>query len=113
MSALVQAAHASAALHQHRVAHFVVPEPRNDRPILVAEGTQNGQAVGTLSFEIPDLTDPGYGESNDQFVGWRKGVLLLPSSRLVVGDNQFQFEGPPGTAIAIRDFLLQVQYASD
>jgi hypothetical protein len=73
----------------------------------------NGQTLGTLSFEVPDLTDPGYGESNDQFVGWRKGVLLVPPSRLVVGDNQFQFEGPAGTAIAIRDFLLQVQYASD
>jgi hypothetical protein len=73
----------------------------------------NGQAVGALSFEVPDLTDPGYGESNDQFVGWRKGVLLLPTSRLAVGDNQFQFEGPAGTPIAIRDFLLQVQYASD
>jgi hypothetical protein len=73
----------------------------------------NGQPVGTLSFEVPDLTDPGYGENNDQFVGWRKGVLLLPSNRLAVGDNQFQFEGPAGTPIAIRDFLLQVQYASD
>jgi hypothetical protein len=74
----------------------------------------NGKAVGTLSFEVPDLTDPGYGEqNNDQFVGWRKGVLFLPPTRLVVGDNQFQFEGPAGTPIAIRDFLLQVQYASD
>jgi hypothetical protein len=73
----------------------------------------NGQPVGTLSFEVPDLTDPGYGENNDQFVGWRKGVLWLPSNRLAVGDNQFQFEGPTGTAIAIRDFLLQVQYATD
>ena len=74
----------------------------------------NGQVVGTLSFEVPDLTDPGYGEeNNDQFVGWRKGVLLLPPTRLNVGDNQFQFAGPAGTPIAIRDFLLQVQYASD
>jgi hypothetical protein len=74
----------------------------------------NGQAVGTLSFEVPDLTDPGYGaENNDQFVGWRKGVLFLPSNHLAVGDNQFQFEGPAATPIAIRDFLLQVQYAPD
>lgn len=74
----------------------------------------NGQVVGALSFEVPDLTDPGYGaENNDQFVGWRKGMLLLPPSRLVVGENQFQFEGPAETPIAIRDFLLQVQYASD
>lgn len=74
----------------------------------------NGQVVGTLSFEVPDLTDPGYGEeNNDQFAGWRKGVLLLPPTRLNVGDNQFQFEGPAGTPLAIRDFLLQVQYAVD
>jgi hypothetical protein len=74
----------------------------------------NGQVVGALSFEVPDLTDPGYGGNNsDQFVGWRKGMLLLPASHLVVGDNQFQFEGPAGTPIAIRDFLLQIQYATD
>jgi hypothetical protein len=74
----------------------------------------NGRVVGALSFEVPDLTDPGYGGSNnDQFVGWRKGMLFLSPHRLVVGDNQFQFEGPAGTPIAIRDFLLQVQYAVD
>lgn len=73
----------------------------------------NGQAVGALAFEVPDLTDPGYGGENNQFVGWRKGSLLLPLPQLVVGDNQFQFEGPAGTPIAIRDFLLQVQYTSD
>jgi hypothetical protein len=73
----------------------------------------NGQVVGTLAFEVPDLTDPGYGKGNNQFVGWRKGALFLPLRQLVVGDNQFQFEGPAGTPIAIRDFLLQVQYTSD
>jgi hypothetical protein len=74
----------------------------------------NGQVVGTLSFEVPDLTDPGYGAENiGQFVGWRKGALYLPPTQLVIGDNQFQFEGPAGNPIAIRDFLLQVQYASD
>jgi hypothetical protein len=73
----------------------------------------NGQAVGTLAFEVPDLTDPGYGKENNQFIGWRKGVLLLPLRQLAVGDNQFQFEGPAGTPIAIRDFLIQVQYTAD
>jgi hypothetical protein len=74
----------------------------------------NGKVVGTLSFEVPDLTDPGYGgENNNQFVGWRKGALFLPPSWLIVGDNEFQFEGPAGTPIAIRDFLLQVQYAAN
>jgi hypothetical protein len=73
----------------------------------------NGRLIGALSFEVPDLSDPGYGGSGDQFVGWRKGMLFLPADQLAAGDNQFQFEGPTGTPIAIRDFLLQVQYAAD
>ncbi len=37
-------------LNQEHIGHFVIPAPWNDRPILVAEGTQNGQAVGTIVF---------------------------------------------------------------
>jgi hypothetical protein len=73
----------------------------------------NGRSVGILSFEVPDLTDPGYGGSSDRFVGWRKGVLYLTANQLAVGDNQFQFEGPADTPIAIRDFLIQVQYTAN
>jgi hypothetical protein len=76
----------------------------------------NGQAVGSLAMEIPDLTDPGYFHSReigDHFTGWRKGVFLLSSSQVKKGDNVFQFQGPPKTPLAIRDFLLQIHYASD
>jgi hypothetical protein len=76
----------------------------------------NGQLAGKLAMEVPDLTDPGFGQdsaSGDQFSGWRKGVLFIPADQLKKGDNIFEFQGPPKTALAIRDFLLQIQYAAD
>ncbi len=74
----------------------------------------NGTAVGTLALEVPDLTDPGYERGEDgtmHFTGWRKGVLILRGDQLPVGDNRFQFQTPPGAEVAIRDFLLQLEYA--
>jgi hypothetical protein len=76
----------------------------------------NGNRVGSLSMEVPDLTDPGFDRhanaANDQrFTGWRRGVLYLVGERLPVGNNHFQFLGPTGVPLAIRDFLLQVDYA--
>lgn len=76
----------------------------------------NGSAVGTIVPEIPDLTDPGYDRANPgtmQFVGWRKATLILPGNKLPVGDNHFQIETPPGSHVAIRDLLLQVDYAAN
>src|SRR5580700_7855699 len=76
----------------------------------------NGQLVGSLAMEIPELTDPGYFHSRsrgDHYDGWRKGVFLLSSNQVKKGENVFQFQGPPKTPLAIRDFLLQIQYASD
>jgi hypothetical protein len=76
----------------------------------------NRQAVGTLAVEVPDLTDPGFGGSDRQgpsFIGWRKGVLYLTGDKLPAGENHFQFQGPANVAVAIRDFLLQVEYAAN
>lgn len=76
----------------------------------------NGQLAGKLAMEVPDLTDPGFGQDpawGDQYSGWRKGVLFIPAGQLKKGDNVFEFQGPPKTALAIRDFLLQIQYAAD
>ena len=73
----------------------------------------NGAVVGTLALEVPDLTDPGYEKGDDgamHFAGWRKGVLILGGDQLPVGENHFQFQTPPGAQIAIRDFLLQLEY---
>jgi hypothetical protein len=73
----------------------------------------NGSAVGTLALEVPDLTDPGYEKTENgtmRFTGWRKGVLILTGDRLPVGENHFQFQVPPGAQVAIRDFLLQIEY---
>lgn len=76
----------------------------------------NRQLAGTLAVEVPDLTDPGFGRANRQgasFIGWRKGVLYLTGDRLPVGENHFQFQGPANVGIAIRDFLLQVEYTAN
>jgi hypothetical protein len=76
----------------------------------------NGAAVGTLAVQIPDLTDPGYERGEDglmRFTGWRKGVYLFSGDQLPVGENHIQFETPPGTQVAIRDFLLQLEYAAN
>jgi hypothetical protein len=72
----------------------------------------NRQLAGSLSVDVPDLNDPGY-SPNGSFIGWRKAVLSLPASLLTVGENTFQFEGPPNQPLAIRDFLLQLTYAAN
>ena len=76
----------------------------------------NGERVGSLAMEIPELGDPGYFHSRtagDHYTGWRKGVFLLTANQIKKGDNVFQFQGPANTPLAIRDFLLQIHYASD
>lgn len=76
----------------------------------------NGRMMGALSMDIPDLIDPGYiptREGHTQFVGWRKGVMILSAGRLLVGANNLQFDSPQGAHIAVRDFLLQVDYSGN
>jgi hypothetical protein len=76
----------------------------------------NGAAVGTLALEVPDLTDPGYEKVEDgtlRFTGWRKGVLILRGDQLPLGENHFQFQAPASAQVAIRDFLLQLEYAAN
>jgi hypothetical protein len=75
----------------------------------------NGVAIGTIALEVPDLTDPGYEKGDDgsmHFTGWRKGVFVLKGAQLPIGENHFQFQTPPGAQVAIRDFLLQLEYAN-
>ena len=76
----------------------------------------NGAIFGTVAFEVPDLTDPGYEKAGDgtmRYTGWRKGFVLIGGDQLPVGENHFQFETPPGAEVAIRDFLLQLEYAAN
>jgi hypothetical protein len=76
----------------------------------------NGVLFGIVAFEVPDLTDPGYEKAGDgtmRYTGWRKGYLLISGEQLPVGENHFQFETPPGVQVAIRDFLLQLEYAAN
>ena len=72
----------------------------------------NGKLAGTVAVEVPDLTDPGYA-ADGSYIGWRKAGLLIPPEMLNVGDDTFQFDGPPNAPLAIRDFLLQVVYATN
>ena len=74
----------------------------------------NGRSHGPIALEVPDLTDPGYDKKSNgvvHFIGWRKGMCLLKGEQLAVGDNHFQFQTPPGSQVAIRDFLLQLEYS--
>jgi len=81
--------------------------------------TLNGNLVGNVSVDVPDLNDPGY-QINDGappvYVGWRKGVIYVPAAQLKVGENQFQIGLkdviPSGTAspLAVKDLLLQLKY---
>ncbi|MEY2614778.1 MAG: hypothetical protein QOH78_551 [Verrucomicrobiota bacterium] len=76
----------------------------------------NSAVAGQLALEVPDLTDPGYEKGDDgamHFTGWRKGVLILRGNQLPVGENHFQFQTPPGAQVAIRDFLLQLEYGAN
>jgi hypothetical protein len=76
----------------------------------------NGSTAGALALEVPDLTDPGYGKPENGtmlFTGWRKGVLILAADKLLVGENHFQFQTPPGAQVAIRDFVLQIEYLAN
>jgi hypothetical protein len=76
----------------------------------------NGVIFGTVAFEVPDLTDPGYEKAGDgtmRYTGWRKGFVLIGGDQLPVGENHFQFEAPPGAEVAMRDFLLQLEYAAN
>ena len=82
-----------------------------DQPLIL---WLNGRACGPIALEIPDLTDPGYDKASSgvaHFIGWRKGMFLLQGEQLIVGENHFQFQTPPSSQVAIRDFLLQVEYA--
>jgi hypothetical protein len=69
-----------------------------------------------LALEVPDLTDPGYEKGADgtmRFTGWRTGVFMLSGDILPVGENHFQFQTPQDAQVAIRDFLLQLEYAAN
>lgn len=81
--------------------------------------TLNGNPVGNISVEVPDLNDPGYQINEGAppvYIGWRKGVIYVPAAQLKVGENQFQISlkdvVPSGTAspLAVKDLLLQLKY---
>jgi hypothetical protein len=79
----------------------------------------NGNKVGTLLPEVPDLNDPGYvKQSNGTVVyqGWRKATAWVPATFLQKGTNRLQFsqasetEALPGP-LALKEMKLQLSYA--
>jgi hypothetical protein len=77
----------------------------------------NGVAVGPLSIELPDLSDPSYRYSGDgvwRYDGWRKASVALPAGQLRSGDNviEFVWNEADVPAVGLKDLLLQLRYTS-
>jgi hypothetical protein len=79
----------------------------------------NGQSVGTASFTLPELADPGYRgeiesmikEMHFQYTGWVRAQILIPVSQLKAGANDVIILSGAGTsASAIRGTQVQLKY---
>ncbi|NJK91333.1 MAG: hypothetical protein HC904_05565 [Blastochloris sp.] len=78
----------------------------------------NGQSVGLVRPELPDLTDPGYHKlagSKPTYYGWRKASVLIPNSRLKSGYNAIQFsadseDGLFPQPLAVKEIRVQLFY---
>jgi len=75
----------------------------------------NGRPIATVAAELPSLDDVGYqwtaGGSGLSYGGWRTVAAFVPPGWLSVGENQFDWQCPPGSAgITVRHLRLQVSY---
>ena len=79
----------------------------------------NDQDVGSATFTLPELADPGYrGEMETmikdmhfQYTGWLRAQKLIPASSLKVGNNDVIVIAGPGTpASAVRGTQVQLKY---
>ena len=82
----------------------------------------NGESIGTVAINLPDLADPAYrGETSSlvrgmrfQYTGWIRAQKLVPASSLRVGTNDLLIVGGAGTpASAIRATQIQLKYLWD
>ncbi|MGZ5004442.1 MAG: hypothetical protein ACXWG7_02725 [Chthoniobacterales bacterium] len=82
----------------------------------------NGEDLGTVSINLPDLADPGYrgettrlsGPMRFHYTGWLRAQKLIPAADLRVGTNDVIVIGGTGTAAsAIRATQIQLKYLWD
>lgn len=75
----------------------------------------NGRPVGAVAVELPGLEDAGYrklfGGTDLSYGGWRKVTAHVPPGWLQPGENQLDWQCPPGsTGMTLRHLRLQVSY---
>jgi hypothetical protein len=98
---------------------FEVASPRIDSP---PEVYINGQAIGPVTFTLPELADPAYrGEMESmvkemqfQYTGWLRAQKLVPIASLKTGTNDLiVVAGQATTSSAIRGTQIQLKYLWD
>lgn len=98
---------------------FEVASPNIESP---PEVFINGESIGPVIVNLPDLADPGYrGETASllrgmrfQYTGWIRAQKLVPASSLKAGTNDLLIIGGAQTpASAIRATQIQLKYLWD
>jgi hypothetical protein len=74
----------------------------------------NGNALESLSVEVPGLGDPGYRKGGEGYEvcygGWRKLVAYVPTGVLRMGENQVDFQVADGSGMTLRNLRMQVVF---
>jgi len=98
---------------------FEVASPRIDAP---PEVYVNGEAIGPVTFSLPELADPAYrGEMESlvrqmhfRYTGWLRAQKIVPITSLKVGTNDLIVRnGSGGGNSAIRATQIQLKYLWD
>jgi hypothetical protein len=98
---------------------FEVASPRIDAP---PEVYVNGEAIGPVTFSLPELADPAYrGETESlvrqmhfRYTGWLRAQKIVPITSLKVGTNDLiVLNGGGGGNSAIRATQIQLKYLWD
>lgn len=81
----------------------------------------NGQPLGALNVDFPDLADPAYrGETRPlqtgmafRYEGWLRGKMIIPGSALRGGVNTFVLQiGETGSPVVVRAVEIELKYPS-
>jgi hypothetical protein len=82
----------------------------------------NGESLGPVTVQLPDLADPAYrGQTASllrgmrfQYTGWLRAQKLIPAANLKAGPNDLLIIGGAGTpSSAIRATQIQLKYLWD
>ena len=77
----------------------------------------NGDPVGAVAMQLPDLADPGYSgitrpmeRMHFQYAGWVRCQKVIPAKSLRAGKNTFTLQLPPNSApVALSKIELQLK----